>query len=412
MSESDLTCPFCNARVTATPGLIAGSRITCSRCGEPFPLKTDIQIPPGITPGAPQGFASPTLPPMGKPYRRNRLVAGVVLGVMGVMAATGLAYALLTQDTRREHDKALPRRSRRPALPPLKEKEKEPPVVAVDPVVPARLAALGYLPADTGFVAGLHVQEMLASPAGKDLRQRPLKIATYELRLDTVKDLVGLPPEEIDHVILGVTVREGDMPDATPPVHLVVRTRSPFDRKQLLEKLEAGKSRPEKTPTGGKRDVYSVKVQNLPMALWLADERTFVLGLFTKLERVPEKPAEGIDHLPADLRQAINERLTTGMPLWLAGHAQDWSKTLLPSLVGVFKDVPMLDQIDKVRTFAVGVVPEKPVKVQGAFRCADESTAKKLESEQLAPRAKKEPDALKYGREGAWLTVQWKFAGG
>src|SRR6185295_8564462 len=97
-------------------------------------------------------------------------------------------------------------------------------------------------------------------------------------------------------------------------------------------------------------------------------------------------------------------------------HAEDWTKTSLAALLGAFKDgpkvqdafanVPMLGKIDRVKTFAVGVVPDRPMKVQGAFRCLDEATAKKLEAEELLPRAKKD-ETFKYSREGAWLSAQW-----
>jgi hypothetical protein len=322
---------------------------------------------------------------------------------MALMAGASLTYALLTQDTRRSHDKELPKRARRP-LPPIK--EPEPRIGPVDPVAPSRLPALGYLPGDTGFVVGLHAQEVLASPAGRDLKKQPLKIGTFELRLEAVKDLVGLPLEDIDHAVLGVSF-DPDVP--LTPVHVVVRTRADLDSKRLLEKLRAGKPRQETTPQGGKRTVHTVTVQKLQMSLWLADDRTFVIGIFAmKLDRVPEKPAEGIDHLAAPLRQALTQRLSTGMPLWLAGHSEDWSKTVLPDLLKMFKDVPMLTHIDKVKTFAIGVVPDRPLKVHGAFRCPNEAVAKKLEAQELAPRAKKEPEAFQYAREGVWLQAQWK----
>src|SRR5262245_49014143 len=99
------TCPFCNAEIAFRPGMTIGQKTVCPRCGETFTLSA---IPPaGAVP------APPPAPDPASLRRSNRLVAGIVLGVMGLMAATGLTYALLTQGVRREHDKSLPRRTRR-----------------------------------------------------------------------------------------------------------------------------------------------------------------------------------------------------------------------------------------------------------------------------------------------------------
>ena len=65
------------------------------------------------------------------------------------MALGGLWLSLATVGTRREHDKYLPRRTRRPALPPLITKP------SPTPVAPGRLAALAYLSPGCTFVAGV-----------------------------------------------------------------------------------------------------------------------------------------------------------------------------------------------------------------------------------------------------------------
>jgi hypothetical protein len=278
-------------------------------------------------------------------------------------------------------------------------------------VSPARLAALGYLPPGTGVVAGLHVQEVLASPAGKDLRARPLKLGNFEVRLDSLRDWLGLDVEDVDHVVLGVVLRNPrDAPDLTPPAHLVVRTRRPYSANQLRAALKAGQSRQARAPGGGKRTVYEAKVGGLPMTLWLADDRTIVLALANEeLEGVPERPAEGLDHLSAEVRVLIEKRLSPGMVLWAAGHSEDWKKTWLPLLLAGFKDVPVLSRLAQVKGFAVGVLADRPARLQGAFECRDEQAARRIEDQELTARAKKEPEKFKYSRDGAWLDVQWKF---
>ncbi len=399
MSDVELTCPYCNARVPPA----VGTRQTCPRCGESFaPLpQTGVQVPPGLaTAPAPPPCSLPIL--AGKPIRANRIVGGIVLGGMLLMALTGLTYALLTQHVRREHDKALPRRSHRPALPPLADEGK------VEAVAPARLEALGYLPADTGIVAGIQMRELLASPAGKELRDRPIRLGKTELRLGALKQWLGLAVEDVDHAVLGVLVRDTDVADLTPPTHLVVRTSKPYDGERLRKAIEARQPREERAPGGGKRTLYTAKVSGLPVTLWLADDRTIVLGLFSNLEEVPARAHEGIDHLPSELRSLLRERLPAGTPLWMAGHAEDWKKTWLPTLLAGLPGVPVLARLEQVKSFAVGVFPEKPIKVQGAFRCRDESAARKIAEGELAPLAKKQPQRFTYSRDGAWLDVQWK----
>jgi hypothetical protein len=412
MSDIELTCPFCNARVPPPGPVPPGTRLSCPRCDETFPYEGAaggaIQAPAGLTALPPPeqrvqpAPAAPAPVLRGKPIRANRLVGGIVLGVMLLMAATGLTYALLTEQVRRDHDKALPRTSRRPALPPLRH------LPEPDPVAPGRLAALGYLPSNTGLVVGLHVQDLLSSPAGKELRNRPVKLGKWELRLDALRDLTGLDVEDIDHAVLGMVLARGEGPDL-PPTYLVVRTRRPFNAPQLRAALKAREGREVETPDGGKRVVYSAAVRGLPMTLWLPGDRTVVLGLLGDLAGVPSRPNEGLDHLSAVLRKLIEARISTGMAAWAAGHADDWKATLLPVLLANFKDTPVLGRIEQVRGFALGVLPEKPLKLQGAFRCADEATARKIEEQDLAPRAKKEPGRFKYGRDGAWLDVQWKL---
>jgi hypothetical protein len=325
---------------------------------------------------------------------------------MLLMALTGLTFALLTQHVRREHDRALPRRSRRPALPPVR-----PTPESTQLHAPAQLAALGYLPPRTGVVAGLHVQEILTSPAGKELRARPIKFGNFELRLDSLRDWIGLDVEDVDYVVLGVVLGDQGEADLTPPTHLVVRTRRPFSPNQVRAALKAGQAREVKAPGGDKRTLYSAKVRGLPMTLWLPDHSTIVLGLASELEDVPARASEGIDHLGAELRLLIEKRLSPGMVLWAAGHADDWKKTWLPTLLAPFRAVPVLGRLEQVKSFAIGLIPDNPIKLQGAFRCAGDAQAKQIEEQELVPRSKKEPEKFKYSRDGAWLDVQWKFDG-
>src|SRR5262249_43264541 len=120
------------------------------------------------------------------------------------------------------------------------------------------------------------------------------------------------------------------------------------------------------------------------------------------------KPHEGASHLPSELRQVLEQRIAPGAPLWLAGHCEKWERTVLPVLLEEVKGPPVLALLKEVRSFAVWVQPEKPVKVHGAFRCASEAAARRIEQQDLAPRRKANPESFAFSRDGEWLDVQMK----
>src|ERR1700722_10632317 len=111
-------CPYCNAQFP----IGAGGKVACPRCGETVTLSTrseTIREAPDSTWAPPSASFLTTLPasapatrPESSAKRANRLVAGIVLAVMAVMATTGLTFALKTVGVRREHDTALPPRWR------------------------------------------------------------------------------------------------------------------------------------------------------------------------------------------------------------------------------------------------------------------------------------------------------------
>lgn len=128
MNNEPLACPYCNALVPLDAGAVVGQRVPCPRCGEAFTLR---QPPLAESDGVqvlPAATASPAIDSQRRGWepanpvwrlfslvfhvleprleaglrgRTNRQVVTVILGVMGLMAAVGLVYALYTQPTRR-----------------------------------------------------------------------------------------------------------------------------------------------------------------------------------------------------------------------------------------------------------------------------------------------------------------------
>jgi hypothetical protein len=380
---SAVTCPYCNSLVTLT----AAGRMPCPRCGEEFTPPSDAVT---ATPPAPTALA----PSPSKPVAANRLVGGIVLGVMTVMAGVGLWLALATVDTRREHDRYLPRTSRRPALPPLLVK---PPSV---PVAPSRLAALAYLPPGCTLVAGVHVGDLLDSPLGERLKGEPIKVGPTELSLDSVEQWLGIPAGNIDHLAVGSVLESGGVSSLTPPTVLVIRTRDTVGVNRLREALNAGPARERPTPEGGKRAVSPCRVKDVSLSLWLPNSKTVVIGLFTEFDNLPATPADDNARIVPETRQLLEERLSAGMVAWAAVSSADWkSSPLLGALPGL-KALPLGERYDAVRALALGVPREKPLRVQAAVRAADEAAATKIEA------AAGKDARLKVAREKEWLTVQ------
>src|SRR5262245_51959649 len=142
MTADVLTCSYCNAIQPTRSGLAAGQRLTCVRCGESFTV-TFAEALTASPPGPTSPFTASQLiqaehpsPPGGTSANRrrsNRRVAAAVLGVMLLMSGIGLAYALRTQDFRRQNDKSLPRKARKPFG-----NYAEPPPLPEGPLPPAR----------------------------------------------------------------------------------------------------------------------------------------------------------------------------------------------------------------------------------------------------------------------------------
>jgi hypothetical protein len=310
---------------------------------------------------------------------------------MAVMAAGGLVLALYTQQDRRAHDTRLPRRARHSPVP--AEPADEGPA---GPVAPSRLAALGYLVPGSSVLVGVRVAEVLTEPGGRDLLAAPLRVGAFEVRLSGLTRWTGLAPEELDHLVLGIKAD-----DPLPPrFSLVARTRRPYDPARVRDALGA-----RRASGSGPRELDRFEVEGLALALWCADERTVVVGLFDKRQDLVQSPPhEGLDQLPGEVRSALRERLDPAGPVWAVGHARDWAET--PALL-LFRRLRKddLDRIRRVRTFAVQVQLDRPVTVKAAFGCNDADAARALEELVRGPRKERGPE-LKTARDGPWLTVQ------
>lgn len=404
--SASTTCPYCNANLPPSPL----GRGACPRCGETVDLpraglvSSSPPAPEGITATPPPG-ASPPPPPYEKPAAANSRVGLLVLGGMLLMAGIGLAYALSTVNTRRQHDKehAGRRPSRWQVLPRIGPKEES------TPTEPARLAALAYLPRGCTVVAGVHVAELLKSPLGKDLRARMVEVGGKGVSLDGLAERLGIPAGNIDHVVLGcVLEREGNL-QVPPGAVLVVRTIRPAPITSVRKALgvsDTAEPRKARTADGKTINVHFGAMPGLPagfpVTLWQATPRTVVFSVVAGAADLISRPADGLERLAPELKPVLEERMGGGRLAWAVGHSEHWK-----SLIGLAKvplPGPISDDVSALGTVAMSVLPHPPLRILADVRFTDESAAQRAEA-----RAKKAGGKLTAGREGEWLTLQYRL---
>jgi hypothetical protein len=328
--------------------------------------------------------------------RANRRLAAVVLGVMLLMAGIGLAYALQTEAFRRANDKGLVKRPsrRQPAQP----ADTDPGPAKI--LAPARLAGLGYLLPGTTAVAGIHVQELLATQTGRKFLETKWKVGPFAFRLTDLKKWTGLSLDEIDHAVLG---SKADEP-FPPPTVVVLRTRGPLDLEKIRIALDA---RPK---GGGNRKWYAYKAagSSLSLVLWHFDDRTLLIALLPKhFKDVPPKPVEDLSSLAAPTKTILEERIGLGTSLWLAGHSEDWTNGALGLLTDQFPKAD-LATAKSVRAVALWAEAAKAPIVQGAISCNNTDATKRLGAFYV-PKWKKSWPGLTVVQESEWLSLQAKI---
>ena len=428
-------CPYCNAATPLPPGTRTGQRVVCPRCGESFPWRgavwEDGTLPPPRTAESlPAVPFRPPAPVKAAPRRpSNALVAVAVLGGMALLALVAMTFALQTVGVRRDHDALLPK-SRAVAIPvylrvllgvyvvglvamllrgwnrreqptlggrygapalavvtlvavgvalvflrgrPTRQGVPDTGRAAVQPVAPADLPALGYLPADVNLVVGLHVAEALDTSTGPDLLRR-LSVGPFSSR--ALASWTGLELDELDHLALGANVRE-----ALPRVTLVARTRRPYDADKVRSTLKArrtpepGLSRPVHKLTDF--DTGVTLLNGMGAYLWCADESTLVLHFSPNWEAVPLTPGGG-DRFAEPLVRFLRQRLGPSAQAWAAGHVDSWDKGGIQLAIALLP-APEQAIVRGLRTLGAWLVCDDGAILNASFRCADEAAAVSLQ---------------------------------
>jgi hypothetical protein len=391
-----ISCPYCNAILPAD-AVGAAPTPTCPRCGELLPphLAEAIQSRPSAGSLATAPCATPQAAI--RPSRRSlRRVAGIVVGIMGVMAILSFTYAWHTVNWRRSRDpkpgKAL---ATQPAPMPR----------------PVEWAALGYLPPETAIIAGLHVAEAEKTPRGKELLQSP-RIGPIPISSTDIENWTGLKITDIDHAVIGLKVE----PRIPPAMVLVVRSRQPIDQTKVRAALKS-----ERGSEIGKKKVwhYNVRISSklsLEGLLWFASSDLLVVS-FSKLdmEKVPDQPASGATQIPTLLRDAIRDRVNPGSQAWLAGRVENWDG--VTPLLSLAMNKETLETLSSLRTFGFGVQVASGIRLEGAVQGVDEAATERLKMRwtvMAVPEGAKELEpyfrelAKSYQREveDGWLMIR------
>jgi len=303
MTPVSLTCPYCNSLVVMPRLPEADQRIRCPRCQELFPYHGQ---PGAEATGEARSGSGPSQAMLAAPGaaavsggRRlsNRALARIVVAVMALMAAVALLFAWHTTDERR-----------------LRDGQKGEPA-AVPVVAPAKLTGLGYLPANVNFLAGFHVGELWDK---SDTARRTL-IALREniTGLQELENSTALRLMDIDHIVVGGNLLRLQ-------VTIVVKTRAPYDQREVRAKLKAEDSSargstilygfPAHTPLG-KQTAY----------LWCADERTLVFYSHdpARSNDFPLAPEESLKRFPGSMQKALTEQITEVTQAWCLAQTED-----------------------------------------------------------------------------------------
>lgn len=342
------TCPFCNAPLDAGAFMRCEDKLSCGRCGEPLPTNFALEKhhePVPVTPSA--------LPP--KPFRANRRVALAVVGVMAVMALGALIFALRTQSFRRAND------------------YRRGPTSTVVLQAPAEWAAVGYLPAQTNVLAGVHVAKLLNDPLGKRLFDLP-RPELLDLVLETVERWTRIKPAQIDHVIFGAEIT-----NKLPQLVIVVRTVGSYSEGEMVRAMQ-----PTKPFQLGARTVFRLPGKAGNGLLYCADDRTLValvrldVPSLDDLNAIPVPPRKGADGLSALLQKIFAERIEKEGLAWCAG---DLEPAAALKDVLAFAGLPMANfkLLSDVKQFALSLYPQDGWTISGSFRASDEAAAEDLE---------------------------------
>jgi hypothetical protein len=369
-------CPFDNTSIVLANHPPTG-RTVCPRCGETFVIRDAEEIDERLTDSVAthqyqRGVDTPS--------SDDRFPSLKALLVSCVIALLILGFGLYVYQPFGQ-------------APPTQPPDTRPPGT----IPPAALAGLRYLPAGANIVFAVQPAPLLAYAERTNTDPYAL-LAASGVPADVTGTLnqIGLPLDQIDHLVGGVTLTATEL---FPGVAFVLKLRRPIaDETAFLTALGA-----QKKPKAGP-PVYSVTA-GLPLTLMKLDERTYLFGLSENDLSGANAPPEPL--LPSELRAGL-ARLSPASFVWIATDNVRWADTTAAKLLAqAAKDPAAKDRsarLAQLRQLVAGVSLEPDPRLMVAVRTADAETAERLR-EYFSERL----DAAVVSGEGDWAAADSPF---
>ena len=365
-----LTCPFCNTAfdLPSLPG-----RVVCPRCGEAIPAKMlPAKTGPAITAAERQG-PSETAP--GRLGLRPVTLFGILL-LVGSLVGLGLWYSSTSQkpDSAGSGSKAPP--ATRP---------------------PNALPGLLRLPPETQIALALQPAPLIQYAERVGLSPEAM-LAELGLPVGLVSGLknAGIPPESIDHLVLGVSLSESPLPRLSMALFL----REPIAGERHFREAVKFRQNADK-PGRAKVDLPGIP---LPMEMLTVDATTY---LFSSDERSLDgmaKPKENADFLKLGLRESIR-KVDPASFAWVATDNLAWADLpTLKLLAPLIQQPDLPKRLKGIRAIALGLTLRPELAAQGSVRFADPKAAGEFET-RAKPKLAETKIAMERDEEWVSLTM-------
>lgn len=374
-----VSCPFCNTGFDV-PATLPAPRMPCPRCGESvavtLPDGTGVPQPSLNGDGVHAAAVVVDAPPAPSGLRPLVLLAAAIFAAVAVGIGVWLGGFFKGKPTPEVAKPNAPR--------------------ATWP--PQTLAGLRYLPTDCQVVFAfqpsplIQYAERTRQDAGTVLADGGLPKPVFDWLAE-----VGIQPEAIDHVAVGVTF------EGIPPFAVLLALREPLaDEGRFLKGLKARRDPDTNTyrVSGGALVV--------PVDMVKVDDTKYLFASNIALLKTAKKPHEGVAEFSPSLQESIR-KLSPSAFFWLATDSAEWTKDdkRTPSLalltaVGMGQADRWKKFDPKLRATALGLSLDGELKVRVSARYLDAPTATDREKgwkELLA--ASKGESAV----EGSWVTA-------
>ena len=347
-----VSCPFCNTAFDL-PTVPPSRRTPCPRCGESVPIKQPTTGENAVKSPLPEMSRNgeplePYLPPpQPAPEVARALIPLFGLGLGLVVLVIGIWFFDLFGLNRPEPVPTVPAPPKAPTTWP-----------------PVAVPGLAYLPPQMNVVAAVQPRAVVAyaERTQTDAKQLLAK-AGVPARVFATLDQLGLPPERVEAVVLGLAVSNEN---AIPRGFLVLTlTAPPTDEAAFLKGLKASRF---VAPSGAAR--YKVDLGGLPVEMTTASATVYVFATDGKdLEQDwTATKTRGVGHLLTGLRDSF-AKLSPASVVWLATDNADWATMQPIDLASKTLNRPeILTRLAGVRAGAIGVAFEPDPVVRASVR--------------------------------------------